>query len=161
MIHYSAISKIITVHYQSAVSYDIICTGMNCAMIRYNSLSECSVYCCNTSHLIPFQHFLGSHVFYSVDYLCSLSESSHIIGYLHEILHYTENSQIELHEPPSCQLSREVRHEQRQRALSWCERLLCGLTASWTKATTQVVCTSGSLILFYSHFALTSLSLPI
>ena len=28
---------------------------MNCAMIQYNSLSECSVYCWNTSHLIPFQ----------------------------------------------------------------------------------------------------------
>ena len=45
----------ITVHYQSAVSYDIICTGMDCTMIQYNFLSECSVYCQNTSHLIPFQ----------------------------------------------------------------------------------------------------------
>ena len=31
---------------------------MNCAMIQYNSLSECSVYCRNTSHLIPFQQYL-------------------------------------------------------------------------------------------------------
>ena len=59
MIHYSAISKTITAHYQSAVCYDIICTGMNCTMIRYNSLSECSVYCRNTSHLIPFQHIFA------------------------------------------------------------------------------------------------------
>ena len=54
-----------------------------------------------------------------------------------------------------CQLSHEVRHEWRQRALSLCKWLWRGLTASWTKAMTQVVCTSGSLILFYSCFALT------
>ena len=52
IIHYSAISKNIAADYQSISRHDIICTGMNCTMIQYNSLSECSVSSWNTSHLI-------------------------------------------------------------------------------------------------------------
>ena len=56
IIHYSAISKNAAADYQSISQHDIIHTGINCAMIQYNSLSECSVSTWNTSHLIPFQH---------------------------------------------------------------------------------------------------------
>ena len=56
IIHYSAISKNDSVDYQSISQHDIIYTGINCTMIRYNSLSECLVSSWNTSHLIPFQH---------------------------------------------------------------------------------------------------------
>ena len=73
MIHQSAISNTITAHYQSAVSYDIICTGMNCAMIWYNSLLECSVYCRNTSHLIPFQQ-LGRHAVHTWCWMCCIKD---------------------------------------------------------------------------------------
>ena len=55
MIHYSAISKNAAVDYQSISQHDIICTGLNCSMIWYNSWSECSVSTQNTSNLIPFQ----------------------------------------------------------------------------------------------------------
>ena len=57
IIHYSAISKNAAADYQSISQDDIICTDINCAMIQYNSLSECSVSTWNTSHLIPFQHY--------------------------------------------------------------------------------------------------------
>ena len=44
------------VDHQSISQHDIICTGWTCAMIQYNSLSECSVSSWNTSHMILFQH---------------------------------------------------------------------------------------------------------
>ena len=56
--------------YQSISQHDIICTGMNCTMIWYNSYSECSVVNQNISHMILFQQ-----CHHSLNFISSLSVS--------------------------------------------------------------------------------------